>query len=631
MNVVDVKSDSKSDSKDDSGEKAKTTTEMTPEDRLWVELLKTLDKLEKGVDGDLSALGRATRNINRFRKRLPSTTWARILHTIIPSNYRQEFADILRLFIPDLSAAETQLIASLAGVSEDEATSKRASLDGDVFAALMALVGDKEQLAKDEILRKQAQLKKERLERETKKDGADSAADGEAAKSDASKPAKPSSDAMDVDSESAKDKETESTEAAAAKGEVTVSLVPLRRRRAHQRRKFYPETYILLQLLLSLELLDRGQLSSARSHLERLIAFAKEQNRRTSDGLHSRLYQFWALAVDRQEEKEQSHGSMLRFLLDNYQTACLQQNSAAQSVLMVLILAHYTKARQYSLAHKFCEKAEFPESSESPYFARYHFYLGQVDCVQLNYADSLFHLQQALRRAPQTGAYGFKLSATRWLIVVQLLMGDIPDRSTFKPRFDGDNDRNNPSLNNELSPFLSLTECVKEGDLAEYMRCLAAHSELLRKCGLSRILLRLRHNVIKTGLRKINAAYSRISLEDIASKLALSSMENALNIVSKAIRDGVIDARVDYGAKCVESTAETEMYSTNVPYAEYAQRIKFCLEIRNSAVKNLRYPPKDEGDEDEKARDKEEEDKDQATAEEIAEMIQKQFEEEEED
>jgi len=623
MNVVDVKSDTK-DSKDSTGEKS-NASQMTPEDRLWVELLKTLDKLEKGVEGDLSALGRATRNINRFRKRLPPTTWARILHTIIPDNYRAEFADILRLFVTDLSAAETQLIATLAGVTEDEATAKRSSLDGDVFAALMALVTDKEQLAKVEIVRKQTELKKERLEREAKKGG--KGIDGDV-ESDAKDTTAKASDAMDVDS----DAKTSASTGKGEDGDVKVSLVPLRRRRAHQRRKFYPETYILLQLLLSLELLDRGEFGSARGHLERLIAFAKDQNRRTSDGLHSRLYQFWALAVSRDSESESKVGGqtwMLHFLLDNYQTACLQQNSAAQSVLMVLILAHYTSARQYSLAHKFCEKAEFPESSESPYFARYHFYLGQVDCVQLNYADSLFHLQQALRRAPQTGAYGFKLSATRWLIAVQLLMGDIPDRATFKPRFDGDNERNNLELNTELAPFLQLTECVKEGDLATYMTCLEVNGALLKKVGLSRILLRLRHNVIKTGLRKINASYSRISLADIAEKLALSGMENALNIVSKAIRDGVIDAKIDYAAKCVESVESGEMYSTSVPYGEYAQRIKFCLEIRNSAVKNLRYPPKEEGDEDEKARDKEEEDKQQATAEEIAEMIQKQFEDEE--
>lgn len=163
MNVVDVKSEEK-EKKEGAGEKS-SASQMTPEDRLWVEILKTLDKLEKGVEGDLSALGRATRNINRFRKRLPATTWARILHTIIPESYRQEFADMLRLFVGDMAAAERQLIATLAGVSEEEAKARLGELKGDVFAALMALVKDKEQLAKAEIERKQEQLKQERLER----------------------------------------------------------------------------------------------------------------------------------------------------------------------------------------------------------------------------------------------------------------------------------------------------------------------------------------------------------------------------------------------------------------------------------------------------------------------------------
>ena len=85
MNVVDVKSEEKD--KKEEEKKELTSNELEPEDLLWIEILKTLDKLEKGVEGDLSALGRATRNINRFRKRFPSTTWVRIIYTIIPSNY----------------------------------------------------------------------------------------------------------------------------------------------------------------------------------------------------------------------------------------------------------------------------------------------------------------------------------------------------------------------------------------------------------------------------------------------------------------------------------------------------------------------------------------------------------------
>lgn len=36
---------------------------------------------------------------------------------------------------------------------------------------------------------------------------------------------------------------------------------------------------------------------------------------------------------------------------------------------------------------------------------------------------------------------------------------------------------------------------------------------------------RLKHTVIKFGLKKINISYSKISLADIASKLSLESVE----------------------------------------------------------------------------------------------------------
>ena len=47
---------------------------------------------------------------------------------------------------------------------------------------------------------------------------------------------------------------------------------------------------------------------------------------------------------------------------------------------------------------------------------------------------------------------------------------------------------------------------------------------------------RLRHNVIKAGVRMINLSYSRISLSDIALKLQLDSPEDAEFIVAKVGR-----------------------------------------------------------------------------------------------
>ena len=47
------------------------------------------------------------------------------------------------------------------------------------------------------------------------------------------------------------------------------------------------------------------------------------------------------------------------------------------------------------------------------------------------------------------------------------------------------------------------------------------------------LIIRLRHNVIKTGIRMISLSYSRISLADIAEKLQLDSAEDAEYIVAK--------------------------------------------------------------------------------------------------
>ena len=52
--------------------------------------------------------------------------------------------------------------------------------------------------------------------------------------------------------------------------------------------------------------------------------------------------------------------------------------------------------------------------------------------------------------------------------------------------------------------------------------------------------------VIKTGLRKINLSYSRISFNDVAHKLNLPKNTDVEHIIAKGIRDGVINALIDY-------------------------------------------------------------------------------------
>jgi len=113
------------------------------------------------------------------------------------------------------------------------------------------------------------------------------------------------------------------------------------------------------------------------------------------------------------------------------------------------------------------------------------------------------------------------------------------------------------------------------------------------------LIVRLYQNVIKTGLRKINLSYSRISFKDILLKLNMQGMEKKSEdaekdmeyIVAKAIHDGVIDAVIDHKGKFVYSRENVDVYSTNEPQAAFHKRIRFCMDIHNEAVKALQFPP----------------------------------------
>ncbi len=69
----------------------------------------------------------------------------------------------------------------------------------------------------------------------------------------------------------------------------------------------------------------------------------------------------------------------------------------------------------------------------------------------------------------------------------------------------------------------------------------------------------------RAGLRRINLAYSRISLAEVAAKLQLASAEDAECIVAKAIRDGGIDATIDHAGGFIQSKESVDVYSTQEP------------------------------------------------------------------
>ena len=157
----------------------------------------------------------------------------------------------------------------------------------------------------------------------------------------------------------------------------------------------------------------------------------------------------------------------------------------------------------------------------------------------------------------------------------------------------------------KLDAYLAISQAVRVGDLDAFQRTLQKYDKDLEKDDTKSLVYRLRNNVLKTGLRRISISYSRISFQDIASKLRLKSANEAECVCAKAIRDGVVDAVLDHKQGFMRSKETIDTYSTNQPRKALHLRTSFCLDIHNEAVKAMRYPPdafKIKNDEDEETK-----------------------------
>lgn len=126
---------------------------------------------------------------------------------------------------------------------------------------------------------------------------------------------------------------------------------------------------------------------------------------------------------------------------------------------------------------------------------------------------------------------------------------------------------------------------VRSGDMAKFTSIVEEFGAHFKTDETYTLILRLRHNVIKAGVRIISLSYSRISLQAIADKLLLDSADDAEYIVAKCIRDGVIEATIDHKNRFVASKDVVDVYATGEPQEAFHQRIMFCLKLHNDSVK----------------------------------------------
>ncbi|XP_023219107.1 probable 26S proteasome non-ATPase regulatory subunit 3 [Centruroides sculpturatus] len=103
-----------------------------------------------------------------------------------------------------------------------------------------------------------------------------------------------------------------------------------------------------------------------------------------------------------------SLGSDNIFLHGRLRTATLRNDFEGQAVLLNCLLRNYLHYNLYYQAFKLVEKSAFPEVASNNEWARFLYYLGRINAIQLEYTKAHKNLLQAIRKAPQHTAIGFK-------------------------------------------------------------------------------------------------------------------------------------------------------------------------------------------------------------------------------
>eukprot|EP00033_Pygsuia_biforma_P002178 GCRY01002413.1.p1 GENE.GCRY01002413.1~~GCRY01002413.1.p1 ORF type:complete len:492 (+),score=126.34 GCRY01002413.1:160-1635(+) len=349
-------------------------------------------------------------------------------------------------------------------------------------------------------------------------------------------------------------------------GDIAVSEAPI-----------LPETEVFYRLLTVLHFLDENEIGKGYELAENVVQKCFDFNRRTLDQLTAKAVYFYA----RLAELKGCFSEIRSYLHELLQTATLRHNTETRATVLNAILRSYTLDRLHSQADKLISKTSFPEGATAHQLARYLYFVGLIKAFKLEYSDSFIQLQQALRKtplAPHIGR-GFKAVIMKSIVIVQLLMGDTPDKKELVSDL----------YRVPLAPYVELVKVVRQGDLDLFQQITTKYRALFTRDNLFSLIQRLRHNVIKMGLRKINLSYSRISFADIASRLRLENAHDVEYIVAKAVRDGVIDARIDHQQQYIQSFVAADIYATTEPQQAFAKRIDFCFQMHNDCVKAMRF------------------------------------------
>ena len=204
-----------------------------------------------------------------------------------------------------------------------------------------------------------------------------------------------------------------------------------------------PEVECYIQLLVILYLLDQGKLDDVDSCIKNYIAKIDQYEKRSLDPFLAKSFFYMTLVAERQNKVPEIRG----YLNSRLRIATLRNQTDTVAILIVCLLRAFLLTKNFSGASKLLTKVSFPESANNNDLARFLYYQGRIKAIELDYNGAAEFFQQALRKAPSDSAVGFKQNVHKWIVVIQLLQGLIPERSVFRVA----------AYKKPLAPYLELT------------------------------------------------------------------------------------------------------------------------------------------------------------------------------
>ncbi len=308
-----------------------------------------------------------------------------------------------------------------------------------------------------------------------------------------------------------------------------------------------------------------------------LNLLSADRQLRCLDPLQAKLYFYLSISFERLFNLVELRHKLMVAL----RKTSLYRDDESNAVIYIWILRCYVLCDNHDLARKFASMTSFPSNANNAQSCRYHYYMARIDAVQTDYEKAREHLILSIRKAPHVDAsLGLLQSANKLLVIVQLLLGDLPERSLFSQS----------KLSRPLQPYFELCQAVRLGDLTRFQKVISDFHANFKADRNDSIINRLHQNVLRAGLKRLNAAYSRISLLDISRKLGLPSVDDAEFVVLKAIKDGVINATVDHAQQFMQSNITENSFYTREPHTDLHLRIQTAQQIYKHSMMAMSYP-----------------------------------------